>query len=1217
MSDISIYSGSGELRSVTPVNIGSKRVRMLGGDNYALLKLSSTAPIPFAVGDWAEVEGETMYVVSLPECSVNAETGGYDYSLRLEGAERLWANRLLRLHPSGAAELSFKLTAPVSRHLDIILSNLACSGLKFEATMGDIPEDFTYETDDSVTEESRLVTYEGESILSALDLIASVFECEWWREGAVIHFGSCFAGEEILLERGHEVSAITPSGDTGNAPNRLHAFGGSDNVPPWYRRHLVMKADNDTQGAAPTITTDRPLVSAMFRESARRLPEGRETQAEIVPAEVKLEKVMMNLTSGFRYNLLPGKYSVDTSGIRFKVSYFDKNGNPYPYVSNTLQFKIEITNTCFPDKGGGTKVITAATSVRSISNPDRKSELFIEAPAINTIELSIPQGCHGYGLLDTQSNEDEQLVADKKYCIVRYIVSLEFEGDSIHPNTNPLAGLSVTVEGGGPLTVRAPETSLYPSFEGLTLRNLTSGDLIKNVTYNPDNEQPHPDYEMKSLPFLLPPGTEVRKGDRLIIEADTLNRPMIPDPWWTDPVEEAVTDAAVSLRLRLPEGTDHIDSRQNLPDCEAVEAFKTYDDIFPKQDYHATFVCSVAREDTNAQGSDRNYRIWYLYDSDMRMSQECIIAKEGLRIRFTGGTLNGMTFEAIMRSGTEETAMEGRPCFEIIRNDDYGRLLPNDLLHPAEGDTFNLLGWADDGETDRLISEAEDLLLEKATEEMEKAATEGKTFECRLLPAWARGNGIPSIGRCVSLHAPELFPRGQFRSRVLGYEYPLDIPFDNPTLTVGDKLPKKRLEAIEAALRAMGSISDTSYREQNSEGFSGIFIADLSNQADAIAFNDLGERIGTLPSTRVSAWVNGKKTTRFSLSLDRSYPGLGLTIEGDLIRVTSADPAMEAETEIEVIVTSGAVADASGAPAERRLPFTLIRRRAECRYQLSLSATSLHRRWDGPMHPGSDYQQLAASVIMEDASGTRVMTQDEMGMVRLRVEWRTALCDWQTTKPDLTIGDQWIMVRLMNREVCLDLETIPIVCDGKPEIVKDTGLWFPGSIYLNEETSIHDVWYNGNLWRCEESHTSSAADAPGFGNPLWQWIGGDPELHLAFAEPEQLYMASDIRIPLTLVATYHGEDVTRFIADADVVWTRESETAAGTPRTALDEEWNALHAPDGDEPYGKSVTLTEEDCQTELGGYAQGVGRLTFIAEATLTDPVTRKTLRSRGAFKL
>lgn len=181
--------------------------------------------------------------------------------------------------------------------------------------------------------------------------------------------------------------------------------------------------------------------------------------------------------------------------------------------------------------------------------------------------------------------------------------------------------------------------------------------------------------------------------------------------------------------------------------------------------------------------------------------------------------------------------------------------------------------------------------------------------------------------------------------------------------------------------------------------------------------------------------------------------------------------------------------------------------------------------------------------------------------------------------------------------------------------IVDDGNWEVGKSYLHEGIDVdgrrvtNDVWHNGQKWRCTQDNVAEASNAPGFGNPLWQWIEGDPELHVEFKEKVQLVSRTDPKIPLTIVARYHGEDVTAHIADSNVVWSRESKDKNGVPRTILDQRWGngASGLPLADR--GKAVVFTAADIESVNDD-------ITFIAEVTLVDPVMGRAMRSRTRTK-
>lgn len=179
----------------------------------------------------------------------------------------------------------------------------------------------------------------------------------------------------------------------------------------------------------------------------------------------------------------------------------------------------------------------------------------------------------------------------------------------------------------------------------------------------------------------------------------------------------------------------------------------------------------------------------------------------------------------------------------------------------------------------------------------------------------------------------------------------------------------------------------------------------------------------------------------------------------------------------------------------------------------------------------------------------------------------------------------------------------------------DRGVWQTGTKYYNNQLNTEgrletsDAWRYGNKWRSETTHTATADNGPGFGNPMWTFLEGDDQFHVDFAEPVSVVDLNNIELPLTLTARYHGEDVLRFIADSDVVWSRYSETEAGEPRVEMDAEWNAANS-----GRGKAPVFREADFQSTG---SEGLGRISFTAVVTLRDPVSSTKVRGAKTFSV
>ena len=81
---IDIKDISGNIRFSTPINQGSKRKFLLMKEDYITLKFSALEPVYFSLGDYIDNEIGVFELVDLYKPDYNAETGGYDYDLRLD-----------------------------------------------------------------------------------------------------------------------------------------------------------------------------------------------------------------------------------------------------------------------------------------------------------------------------------------------------------------------------------------------------------------------------------------------------------------------------------------------------------------------------------------------------------------------------------------------------------------------------------------------------------------------------------------------------------------------------------------------------------------------------------------------------------------------------------------------------------------------------------------------------------------------------------------------------------------------------------------------------------------------------------------------------------------------------------------------------------------------------------------------------------------------------
>lgn len=235
MKSIVITDTAGKEIVKKSLSTGSKRVRQLMGDDYISVKFALYTPVLLGVGckctilDDAKTEGE-YYLVEPYAPIYNKTTGGYEYEPQFHARYKLLANHLLRYAPqTGAQEVSFDLTAEINVHAAVIIDNIAKTGIKYNTDTA-----YTVSIDDTITG-SKYITYSGTSILGAIQTIAEEFNCEWWFEDNVLHFGRCEYSGGSVLEIGKNVESMTQAQNANSYTTRLIAFGSERNLPTNYR----------------------------------------------------------------------------------------------------------------------------------------------------------------------------------------------------------------------------------------------------------------------------------------------------------------------------------------------------------------------------------------------------------------------------------------------------------------------------------------------------------------------------------------------------------------------------------------------------------------------------------------------------------------------------------------------------------------------------------------------------------------------------------------------------------------------------------------------------------------------------------------------------------------------------------------------------------------------------------------------------------------------
>lgn len=271
------------------------------------------------------------------------------------------------------------------------------------------------------------------------------------------------------------------------------------------------------------------------------------------------------------------------------------------------------------------------------------------------------------------------------------------------------------------------------------------------------------------------------------------------------PVEGLVSNGVVQKRLMLPAGTPFIDAYEDMTSEQAIEAVIVLDDVYPRTDGTVDEVTTYTDTTQDSQGNDVTETFYRFTEAnkDFHFSEDYILSGETLGVIFQSGRLNGMTFDVNFNpKGLQEKKDDDwnpdAQLFEIIANEEYGRKLPDTTLYPEKGDKYVLFGWDSTKIEDLgLVAKAEQELLTEAKKVAEKYKKNPNTYECTLFSDYAFGvdeNGnlnssfakIFYLGDVVTLYCKAFFGSSSYTSRIIGFEYPLDKPFDSPKYTIGE-----------------------------------------------------------------------------------------------------------------------------------------------------------------------------------------------------------------------------------------------------------------------------------------------------------------------------------------------------------------------------------------------------------------------------------------------
>ena len=242
--DIKYYDNDGNIhvRCSVPVTQDALVHYELMQSHYCKLSFKLTKPTYFLLGDFIDTPYGRFELIDLIKAKDN-DTIGYSYEIQFDAYYRKLKNKILKYRPNtGSQEATFSLTSKISTHVEVIMKSLAYYAKLDKSYLYD-PKfegegtDYTYVIDASVdANAAKLITYSNTSMLDAIAKIAQTFECEWWFEGNILHFGTCENTNAIVDFRLNDnIVSMSSSQSQSTYANRVYAFGAARNLPSGYK----------------------------------------------------------------------------------------------------------------------------------------------------------------------------------------------------------------------------------------------------------------------------------------------------------------------------------------------------------------------------------------------------------------------------------------------------------------------------------------------------------------------------------------------------------------------------------------------------------------------------------------------------------------------------------------------------------------------------------------------------------------------------------------------------------------------------------------------------------------------------------------------------------------------------------------------------------------------------------------------------------------------
>lgn len=215
-----ILTRSGSLRASVNPSDSSKCIRSVMQAGRLELHFSSSKPIPFVLGDYADYDGD-RYTLCYPSEVSKVQREWLEYTLVLHSSAEELKQRLVK-SPEGETRVDFVMVGSPTDHLRLITR-----------AMGE-----GWSVGTSLEAGDRLVAYKSDTCYAALCRLAEEYKTEWVVKGKTISLRreELWRDDPVAMSYGKGkgfLSGVSRSGDGDKLPiSRLYVLGGSRNIDP-------------------------------------------------------------------------------------------------------------------------------------------------------------------------------------------------------------------------------------------------------------------------------------------------------------------------------------------------------------------------------------------------------------------------------------------------------------------------------------------------------------------------------------------------------------------------------------------------------------------------------------------------------------------------------------------------------------------------------------------------------------------------------------------------------------------------------------------------------------------------------------------------------------------------------------------------------------------------------------------------------------------------